>query len=122
MALLLARIRLQGKDDRSMKQKRIMMSLEYGCFPLWVYDEDGDLVNNGMPEELQDDGKLIGRLESLAEEFDHLFIDTKQEFRYVGFSDKQKKQDFIRRETEIWNEICEKVGNNYRLVSFLEIE
>ena len=33
-------------------------SLEYHCYPIWNYDESGELVDNDLPDELRDDEEL----------------------------------------------------------------
>ena len=38
--------------------KRIRISFEYQCCPVWVYDEAGYLLYNGLPDEMQDDEAL----------------------------------------------------------------
>ena len=36
----------------------VKINLEYGCFPVWVYDSEGNLVDNDFPEYLMEDEEL----------------------------------------------------------------
>ena len=36
----------------------LKISLEYRCYPIWEYSEDGDLIDNDLPEELLSDKEL----------------------------------------------------------------
>ena len=55
-------------------------SLEYHCYPIWNYTEDGELVDNDLPAELRDDTELNSMLLKIQKIFDSLFTDTSQEF------------------------------------------
>ena len=39
-------------------QKRIRIILEYGCYPVWLYDDDGGVIATRLPDELCDDIEL----------------------------------------------------------------
>ncbi len=64
--------------------KKIRFMLEYGCSPIWVYDNNS-LIGVGLPEDISDD-ELSVLLDSIAIEYDKLFINNSVEFTYKGFS------------------------------------
>ncbi len=70
-------------------------SLEYKCYPIWNYDETGELIDNDLPDELRDDKELDTLLLEIQDIFDHLFTDTPKEFSYHGFHTEQERQRFL---------------------------
>ena len=34
--------------------KKIRIMLDYKCYPVWLYDENGDIIDTLLPEELRD--------------------------------------------------------------------
>ncbi len=70
-------------------------SLEYNCYPIWNYNEGGELVDNDLPRELREDMELDSMLLKVQEVFDSLFIDTTKEFSSHGFQTEEARQDFL---------------------------
>ncbi len=64
--------------------KKIRFMLEYGCSPIWVYNNNS-LIGVGLPEDLSDN-ELSALLDSISIEYDKLFINNSVEFTYKGFS------------------------------------
>lgn len=65
--------------------KKIRLLLEYGCYPVWLYDENGDVIDILLPKELRDDAELDAKLDNLQARYNALFINNAHEFMYVGF-------------------------------------
>lgn len=59
--------------------RKIKFLLEYQCLPIWVYDCNGELIENGLTLSLETEiGNDIGlKLEKLKKEYDKLFEDNK---------------------------------------------
>lgn len=38
--------------------KKIKVQLEYRCFPIWLYDENGNLIDNDFPASLIGDPEI----------------------------------------------------------------
>ena len=38
--------------------KTIRLLLEYGCSPVWLYDEEGGVIDTRLPDELRNDTEL----------------------------------------------------------------
>lgn len=70
-------------------------SLEYRCYPVWNYDESGELVDNDLPDELRIDKELDSLLLKVQECFDGLFTDTAKEFSSHGFETETERQSFL---------------------------
>ena len=70
-------------------------SLEYHAYPIWNYDENGDLIDNDLPEELLVDTELDSLLMRIQEQFDSLYIDTPHEFSSHGFYSESERQSFL---------------------------
>ncbi len=90
-------------------------SLEYGCFPIWEYDENGDLVDNDLPEKLRDDKELDSLLVRIQEQFDSLFTDTKKEFSSHDFSNESDRQEFLKNLLSSVDIIKQRYGNDYHV-------
>jgi len=72
----------------------LKLSLEYKCFPIWHYDESGELVDNDLPQELLVDKELDTLLVNLQSTFDSMFVDTPTEFRPLDFKSDEEKLKF----------------------------
>ena len=44
---------------------KIRVMLEYRCYPVWLYDEDGDVIDTLLPEELRNDRNLDKKFDEL---------------------------------------------------------
>lgn len=69
----------------------LRISLEYNCYPVWIIDSDGDIIDNDLPEELRCNQELDNMFVKIQEVFDSCFINTSKEFTAKGFdSDKDR--------------------------------
>lgn len=69
--------------------------LEYRCYPIWNYDESGELIDNDLPHELRADEELDSLLLKIQEIFDSLFTDTVKEFSSHGFKTEVERTRFL---------------------------
>ena len=97
------------------------MKLEYKCYPMWIYGEDGEFIDNDLVEELQDDNEVDVILTSIQDAYDRLFEDNKLVFRYKGFKNEKEKKQFIMRIQSAINLIKSKVGNKYIIENCIEL-
>lgn len=93
--------------------KKIKLKLEYQCFPTWLYDEDNNLLDNDLPPELIGDNEVDPLCVLLQQQFDSLYEDNGEEFRYVGFKDVVTKEEFIDKLSQIMQRLSEKIGEKY---------
>ena len=77
-----------------MDMKKIIFLLEYGCIPIWVENEIGELIDVGLPEDLMSNIELKSLLEEIATEYDSLFINNSIEFSYRGFLSEEDEKNF----------------------------
>lgn len=96
--------------------KKIRVMLDYHCYPVWLYDEDGDIIDTLLPEELRDDKELDEKFDDLQSRYDALFIDTVHEFTFVGFTSEEQKQDFLADWDRAVSELKKKVNAKYPIV------
>ena len=66
--------------------------MEYNTFPVWIYDENDEIIDNDLPPEWQDDHDLENIFMALSDYYDLFFIDTDTEFRYIGYKSSDEKQ------------------------------
>lgn len=61
--------------------KTIRLVLEYNTYCVWLYDEDGFVIDNDNPPELEDDVELTNAFMAVSDLYDSFFIDNDKEFR-----------------------------------------
>ncbi len=97
--------------------KTIKINLEYKCYPIWLYDENGELLNNSIPHELARETDIIHSLDSIQNLFNQLFDETEIEFRFKGFSDDHERDQFNLLVNETVAVIESKIGSVYKIVN-----
>lgn len=76
--------------------KKIKIELEYRCFPVWIYGENGELIENDLPPYLIGDNDIGSKFVHIQEIYDGLFLDNEKEFKYIGFKETEKREIFLR--------------------------
>lgn len=56
---------------------KIRLLLEYNTYPIWLYDEDGEIIDNDNPPEWDNDQQLTDAFMAVSDFYDTFFIDTK---------------------------------------------
>ena len=74
--------------------KTVKIQLEYQCYPVWIYDEEGFVEDTALPPELADDCELDSMFRSIQERFDTTYVDTQTEFRNKGFASAEDEAGF----------------------------
>ncbi len=93
--------------------KRIRLLFDYGCYPVWLYDENGNLINTLLPEELRSDLDLDKKFDDLQARYEALFINDGREFSYVGFPNNAERGRFIRDWEDAVKELRQKLHGQY---------
>lgn len=75
--------------------KKIRVMLDYGCYPVWLYDEEDDVINTLLPEELRSNFELDAKFDDLQARYEALFINNEKEFSYKGFRSDEEKKKFL---------------------------
>lgn len=100
--------------------KTLRLMLEYHCYPVWLYDENGEVVDTLLPEELRSDLELDSKFDALQARYDALFIDNEHEFSYKGFRSDEEKEDFLNKWNEAIEELAAKVNGKYLIVDDID--
>lgn len=95
--------------------KTIKIYLEYQCYPLWIYNDKGELVDNTIINELENETLIVKALDEIQEAYDHLFEDNEVNFEYKGFANEQEREQFLRLVNETVDDIESKLGNLYKV-------
>ena len=93
--------------------KKIRLLLEYGCYQVWMYDENGDVIDTLLPEELRDDIELDSKFDDLQSRYDALFIDNAHEFSFIGFKSAEERKRFCSDWENTVNELVDKLNGKY---------
>ena len=72
--------------------KKIRLMLEYNTYCIWLYDENGDIIDNDNPPEWDDDQELTDAFMAVSDLYDTFFIETPHEFRYIGCPDEETRK------------------------------
>ena len=95
--------------------KRIRISFEYQCCPVWVYDEAGYLLYNGLPDGMQDDKVLAALCADLQYTYDALFVDDGKVFAYLGFASEAERDSFEKQVAVLRERLAATCGDRYRI-------
>lgn len=69
--------------------------LEYNTYCVWLYNEDGEIIDNDNPPEWDDDKELTDAFIAVSDLYDTFFIDNEKEFKYIGCPDDETRNKLI---------------------------
>ena len=69
--------------------------LEYNTYCVWLYNEDGEIIDNDNPPEWDDDKTLTDAFMAVSDLYDTFFVDTEHEFKYIGCPDDDTRNELI---------------------------
>ncbi|WP_430510871.1 hypothetical protein [Gottfriedia solisilvae] len=93
--------------------KKIRLLLEYKCYPLWIYDENGELLDNDLVDELRSEKEIVEKLMEIQRVHDSLFIDDSITFEYKGFAEDSIRASYIEKIENVLILLKEKLGERY---------
>ncbi len=96
--------------------RKLRLLLEYGCYPVWSYDEDGILLEDDFPYDDLPGGRLEELKKIISDEFDSTFINNEREFSHKGFDSKEDARKFIAHLDEFRTLIKERYSKDYLIV------
>lgn len=82
---------------------------------MWIYDENGNLVDNNIASELMNEPLIVKALDEIQGMYDNLFEDTEVNFEFKGFAQEQDREHFLRLVSETVNSIESKLSDNYKV-------
>ena len=100
--------------------KKIRVMPDYGCYPVWLYDEDGLVIDTLMPEELRGT-ELDSKFEDLQARYDALFINTEKEFSYSGFNSSEEKERFLTDWQAAYDELEQAIDGRYPITNEIKL-
>lgn len=101
--------------------KQIRLLLDYKCYPMWIYDEDGDLIDNNLVEELRNEKEIDEMLIDIQKFYESLFVDDAVTLEYKGFATVSERTVFIKKIENVLNSIKKKVGEEYLIINDINI-
>lgn len=102
--------------------KKIRLLFDYGCYPVWLYDENNDVIDTLLPEELRSDIELDSRFDDLQARYDALFIDNSCEFSFIGFKSEPEREKFCSDWKDTVNELIMKLNGKYPIQNDVDLE
>lgn len=82
---------------------------------MWIYDEDGELVDNNIASELMNEPSIVKALDEIQETYNNLFEDNEVSFEFKGFPQEQDREHFLRLVSETVNSIESKLSDSYKV-------
>lgn len=95
--------------------KTIRIILDYGAYPVWIYNEKDEFISNAMPEDVKDYDNLDKIFKEIEEEYESLFLNNQIEFDYIGFENEADKEVFINKINKAVESLKENVGPEYKV-------
>lgn len=99
---------------------KIRLLLEYGCYPVWLYDERNFIIDTVLPNELEDDADIAQLCDNIQDTYESLFTNNKIEFCYNGFSDRAEELAFMDKLERLVNLVTERLGDRYIIVNDID--
>ena len=105
--------------------KKIRILLDYGSYPVWVYDEAEQLINftsEGfqLPDEINTP-ETRQLCEAIQSAYHSLFTNNERVFSYNGFGDRREEErDFINKLKRLVNIVIERLGGAYHIINDIE--
>jgi len=100
-------------------KKKIELLADYGCSPLWEY-EDNDLVDNAPPSEYPLSEATIERLLNWQKIYDGI-IDW-DDPAAADFASVQEEIVFEREGISLWLQLQKELGDEYEIVYFSQFQ
>lgn len=101
----------------SSNKYRLMVHLEYGCFPIWIYDEENELIENALPEELKEHSELSNLCTEIQTLYNNLYINKEDELSYRGFESEEDRELYAKKVTKLKKLLREVVNDRYEIIN-----
>ena len=105
--------------------KRIRFLFDYCSNNIFFYDEEDAMMFWGdslIPPDWQTDKKFMELNEKLCKEYDSLYNPTATRIDYIGFKNKQQKEEFVKLIDEFVKYVEEKNNGKYEINNDYDIE
>lgn len=91
----------------------IKIRFEYGCFPVWIYGEHHELIENDLPTYLIGDTDVESIFIHIQEIYNSLYLDDGKEFKYIGFQNEEERKNFLDECSKAVNLLKDKLNDEY---------
>jgi len=112
---------LKGGGLEIFMKKEIRLMLDYQCYPIWIYDDKGNYIDNDYVQEIKTDNNLVALLEKLQNSYDSLYLNTNKEFKYVGFNSNNERQEFEEMVSKIYNILVILLSDKYLIKNMIDV-
>ncbi len=102
--------------------KTVRLMLEWGCDPVWVYEEDGIASWPGLPGDLENNKDLVSLMNKISDKHDSQYINIEKEFTGVGFKTEAERKEFKQDLIKFSAMVKAAVGNKYKFVDDFNYE
>lgn len=100
----------------------IKIILDYGCFPIWVYDENGIYIDNKIPDDMPNRKSVEAAFIQIQWDYEMLFINNKFEFTYIGFTNNEKKAEFTKHFNTAVELLNKSADDKYNIVNTVDVK
>lgn len=95
---------------------------DYQCYPIGIYDENGDFIDNDLVAEIEKDDNMITMLEERQDMYDSLYLNNKEEFKYIGFNSDIDKRKFEEKVHQVYSSLCNLLDKKYIVKNMVDIQ
>ena len=103
-------------------KKEIRLMLDYQCYPIWIYDEQVNFIDNSFIDEIEKDNDMLYMLNELQDKFDSLYLNTKEEFKYIGFTSEIERKNFEKHVEKVYKGLCELLNGKYIVKNMVNLK
>jgi hypothetical protein len=100
---------------------KIRIYFDYRCFPVWIYNDKGELIDNDLPKEVRNDKQVDDAFVEIQNIYDSLFINNSNEFKYIGFNSATDRDEYLKMVDEAVNLLKTKLGNLYVVEKMIKL-
>jgi len=96
--------------------KTVRLVFDYGACLTWLYDENGSLIDNAYPPELEEHPETIERLDHIENTYYDLFVNDPNVFEWRGFATEAEATKFLEFIRETVTMVKEQLAGLYDVV------
>ena len=101
--------------------KKLRLLLEYGAYPIWIYDiEECCVIDTKMPDEWENDIELNDDFIEIQNIYNSLFVNNEKEFLFIGFRSEEERESFKRKVDAAVKKLYEKNNGVYQISNDIE--
>lgn len=100
--------------------KQIRLTLEYNTYCIWLYNQNGEIIDNDNPPEWDDDKELTDAFMAVSDLYDTFFINNKKEFRYIGCPNEETRNQLRNLISHAINVLTAKNNGKYEIVDNID--